>query len=368
LTDVSIITPCFNEIGNVALLLDQLTRSLDGAQLDWEVIFVDDDSPDGTAAEIRAQAEHNHRVRCIQRKTERGLASAVIWGLQAAHGNICVVMDADLQHDASIIPDMVQAIRGGYDIAIGVRFDSQNSTAELEGLSSGWRNRLSRYGNRVLNWVLGQQLHDPLSGFFAISRDMANTSLARLSGEGFKILFDLLYHHRNSKVAQIHFQFGQRTYGESKLEPLVIWHLYCDLTSKILRYTVPARFIGFITVGVFGAAIHFSTLYLLLFIGFDFWACQFGATVTAMVNNFLINNMLTYSDRRLLGKNLFVGMAYYGAASAIGILANVGVASYVFTFQGRSTIVSSLSGVLVDLIWRYSFANRIIWNRRSGRS
>ena len=87
-----------------------------------------------------------------------------------------------------------------------------------------------------------------------------------------------------------------------------------------------------------------------------------------MVNNFLINNVLTYSDRRLLGKNLLVGMAYYGAASAIGIFANVGVASYVFTIQGGSTIISSLSGVLVDLIWRYSFANRVIWNRRSGRN
>ena len=368
MTDVSIITPCFNEIGNVAQLLDQLSRSLDGAHLDWEVIFVDDDSPDGTAAEIRGHAEHNHRIRCIQRKTERGLASAVIWGLQAAHGNVCVVMDADLQHDTSIIPDMVQAVHDGCDIAIGVRFDSHNSTDNLEGLSSAWRNRLSRYGNRALNWVLGRQLYDPLSGFFAVSRDMASSSLARLSGEGFKILFDLLYHNRNSKVAQIQFHFGQRTYGESKLEPLVIWHLYCDLASKVLRYVVPARFIGFVTVGTFGAAIHFSTLYFLLFFGFDFWASQLGATLTAMVNNFLINNVLTYSDRRLLGKDLLVGMAYYGAASAIGIFANVGVASYVFTIQGGSTIISSLSGVLVDLIWRYSVANRVIWNRRSGRS
>ena len=128
MTDVSIITPCFNEIGNVAQLLDQLSRSLDGAHLDWEVIFVDDDFPDGTAAEIHAHAEHTHRIRCIQRKAERGLASAVIWRLQAAHGNVCVVMDADLQHDTSIIPDMVQAIHDGCDIAIGVRFDSHNST------------------------------------------------------------------------------------------------------------------------------------------------------------------------------------------------------------------------------------------------
>lgn len=363
LTEVSIITPCFNEVGNVVQLLDQLTRSLDGAQIDWEVIFVDDDSPDGTAAEVRAQAEHDPRIRCIQRKTARGLASAVIWGLQSAHGNICVVMDADLQHDASIIPDMVQAVRDGSDIAIGVRYDSHNSTAKLAGLSSGWRNRLSRYGNRILNRLLGQQLNDPLSGFFAIRRDVADSSLARLSGEGFKILFDLLYHNRNSTVAQIHFQFSQRAYGESKLEPVVIWHLYCDVASKVLRYAISARFIGFATVGVFGAAIHFSTLFLLLFAGLDFWACQLVATLTAMVNNFLINNILTYSDRRLFGRNLLVGLAYYGAASAVGIIANVGVASYLFTQEGGSTVVSSLSGVFVELIWRYTFASRVIWNR-----
>lgn len=364
MTDLSIIIPCFNEAGNVLPLINELDRHLEDTGTSWEAIFIDDDSPDHTASVIRELAASRHNIRCIQRKTERGLASAVICGFQAAHGNIFIVMDADLQHDAGIIHQMYCAVLKGSDICIGSRFAACGSNEKLAGLASDWRNRVSRVGNNVLNFFLRRPLSDPLSGFFAVKRDLVMESICKLSAYGFKILFDLLYFNKNAEISEIHFSFHKRHSGESKLEVVVFWHLFCDLAAKILGSWLPPRLISFLAVGFLGMFVHFSVLFTLVSLGREFWMCQLFATLVAMTCNYSINNVLTYSDSRLSGARFIYGLLLYALASAIGIAANVGVAAYIFMFHGRTVVLSSFAGVVIDTIWRFAVANRVIWKIR----
>jgi len=157
---ISIVVPTYNEARNVSMLHDGLAHAL--ADRSWELIVVDDDSPDGTADVVRRLGLQRGNVRCLQRVQERGLCSAVHWGVQAAQGDIVVVMDGDLQHDPALIPRMLEALQGGTDIVSGSRF---LAGGRVEGLSSDLRQTLSDYGNRLTNLLLGKQLSDPLTGF-----------------------------------------------------------------------------------------------------------------------------------------------------------------------------------------------------------
>src|SRR5215470_19909182 len=129
--DLTVVAPCFNECENVPLLVERLSIVLSG--LNWEVIFVDDDSPDGTAEVVRAIAQHDLRVRCVQRIGRRGLSSAVIEGVLASSAPYIAVIDADLQHDESILPKMIEVIRARkYDVVVGSRYVADGGVTNWE--------------------------------------------------------------------------------------------------------------------------------------------------------------------------------------------------------------------------------------------
>ena len=360
MTQISVVVPTYNEADNMAAIYEGLATVL--AEKSWELIVVDDDSPDGTADAVRRLAKQHDNVRCVQRTQERGLCSAVHWGVQAAHGDYIVVMDGDLQHDPALIPAMIEALGKGDDIVSGSRF---LASARAVGLSSDLRNSLSLWGNRLVNLFLGTRLTDPLTGFFATSRPLFLRSIPRMQADGFKVFFDLLYRNRKATLKELAFDFRARQHGESKLQLYVFWLLMCDMISKLSGGLVPPRLVSFVGVGLIGSTVHFSLLYASLALGAVFWVAQTIATVTAMVFNFTINNILTYSTDRLRSGSFFKGLLLYSLIASFGIVANVSTAQLTHEHFKAHTFLAASVGIVIDVIWRFVVSNRLIWGRSS---
>jgi dolichol-phosphate mannosyltransferase len=174
--ELSIVVPTFNERANIPILVERLSRLL--VSCDWEVVFVDDNSPDGTAAAARAIGATDSRVRCIRRIGRRGLAGACLEGMLSSQARYVAVMDADLQHDEGLLVGMLDCLRSGRaDLAVASRYLYGGSSAGL----SKQRSRVSRWANGLVRLVLGIDLTDPMSGHFMIRRDVFETLAPALS-------------------------------------------------------------------------------------------------------------------------------------------------------------------------------------------
>src|SRR5487761_723537 len=177
---LTIIVPCFNERPNVAPMVARLSAALAGHP--WEVVFVDDDSPDGTADAAREIAQADPRVRCLRRIGRRGLASAVIAGALSSSADVIAVIDGDLQHDETILPAMLEKLEGGgADLVVGSR---HVEGGDASGLSSAGRQHLSSLGIRIAQAMLPVRLSDPMSGFFMLPRPLFEKLAHRLTGQG----------------------------------------------------------------------------------------------------------------------------------------------------------------------------------------
>ena len=257
---LSVIVPCYNEKPNVAPLIARLDAALRG--IDWEVIYVDDNSPDGTAAEVRRLAQIDPRVRCIRRVGRRGLASAVIEGALSSSAAYVAVIDGDLQHDETRLPAMLAELRTGrYDLAVASRHIEGASNA---GLAGRWRHALSDGGIWLAQKFLPVPLTDPMSGFFMLPRPLFEDVAKNLNGQGFKILVDLvLSAPMPLRVKDVPASFHERVAGESKLDVTVMLQFGGLLLDKIFAGYLPLRFISFAAVGGIGVMIHLSVLGLL---------------------------------------------------------------------------------------------------------
>jgi dolichol-phosphate mannosyltransferase len=353
--ELTVVVPTFNERDNVELLLRRLDEALAG--IAWEVVYVDDDSPDGTADKVRALAQNDPRVRCVQRIGRRGLASAVIEGMLASSAPYLAVIDGDLQHDETVLPRMLALLKAEeLDIVVGSRHTAGG------GLGDWDRRRvtISNAATRLARLVVTADLTDPMSGFFMVSRAALERTVRCLSGQGFKILLDLFASTPTPfRYKELAYVFGQRQHGESKLDSIVVWEYLMLLADKLCHGYIPARFISFATIGGLGVVVHFLTLYLSLkFVAFS--AAQAMATVVAMTCNFALNNILTYRDRRLRGRRFFTGLLSFYAVCSLGAVANVGIASAAFA-NHYTWWASGLAGVAVGVVWNYAVSSVLTW-------
>jgi dolichol-phosphate mannosyltransferase len=357
---LSIVVPTFNEAGNVAELHHRVAKALPG--VDWELIFVDDDSPDGTSEALLELAQRDRRVRCMLRIGRRGLSSACIEGMLAASSPIVAVIDADLQHDETRLPVMLDILRDpDIDVVVGSRYAGDGS---IEGWASS-RASISRWATKLSRIVLKADLQDPMSGFFMIRRDVVVRCVrAGVSGVGFKILLDLFATSPTPlRFREVPYRFGQRFSGQSKLDTNVAWEYFIMLLDRFLGRAVPIRFIAFSLVGGLGLAVHLLVLTLLFKLGnVGFLAAQSVATLVAMTCNFALNNLLTYRDMRLRGWQLLRGWASFTAACSVGALANVGIAAYLFDHQAY-WVLSAVAGVLVGAVWNYAVTAVYTWKK-----
>jgi len=356
-TELAIVIPTFNERDNIERLHAGLQRALDGYS--WEALFVDDDSPDQTAAVVRELALRDARVRCVSRLGRRGLASACIEGALASSAPIICIMDADLQHDESIIPLMLARLRADdLDLVVATRYADAGGMGTL----APGRVRLSQLATRVTRALARVPVSDPMSGFFMFRRSWFEQIMRRLSGRGFKILLDMLLSSAAPpRYAEVPFTMRSRVHGESKLTPGVIWDFGVLLAHKLLGRLVPARFISFSVVGLSGLALHMAVLWFVhRFLGTVFFIGQASATVVAMTSNFALNNLFTYRDRRLSGFPALRGLLSFYVACSLGALINIALAGWLAT-SGLPWWLAGLLGVLAGAVWNYSSTATFTW-------
>jgi dolichol-phosphate mannosyltransferase len=358
---LTVVVPCYNERPNVAPLIARLDATLHG--IAWEVVYVDDNSPDGTAAEVRRIAQTDPRVRCIRRIGRRGLASAVIEGALSSSAQFVAVIDGDLQHDETKLPDMLAALRTGqYDLAVGSRHVEGGDAA---GLANRWRQVLSDGGIRLAQAFLPVRLTDPMSGFFMLPRPLFETLAANLTGQGFKILLDLaLSSPAPLRVVEVPCVFHERVAGESKLDALVLMQFAGLLLDKVFGGLLPLRFISFGLVGAVGVLVHLAVLTLVLkFVGLQFETAQAIATVVAMVFNFQLNNDITYRDQRLRGPRLWRGLLLFILVCSFGAVANIGIANTLYETHINWSIAGAI-GAVIGVVWNYAVSATLVWRAR----
>jgi dolichol-phosphate mannosyltransferase len=271
-------------------------------------------------------------------------------------------MDADLQHDESLLPTMLSRLRQEpLDVVVASRYCQGGSVGRWDEP----RARMSRWATALARATLRVRLTDPMSGFFMLRREVFHESVRRLSGQGYKILLDLFASARQRlRFAELPYTFRERSAGESKLDAAVAWEYVLLLIDKTIGRWIPTRFVMFSLVGTLGLLVHFSALsagYKL--IGLDFSWAQTLATLTAMTCNFALNNRFTYRDRRLRGWRWLTGLLSFYLVCGLGVLGNVGIAVALFDRQ-EDWLLAGAAGAVVGTVWNFVASSAITWRQR----
>ena len=357
---LSVIVPTFNERDNVVTLFHRIDAALPG--VNWEAIFVDDNSPDGTWDVVRTLARENSRARCVRRIGRRGLSGACIEGILASSAPCVAVIDADLQHDETQLAKMLGLIeRDEAELVVGSRYVEGGSADSFNRQRAG----ASQFATAVAKRALGVAIADPMSGFFMIRRDRFEQLAPQLSIQGFKILLDVVATARGKlRTIEIPYTFGSRLHGESKLDSMVALDFLGLVLAKLTNDRVSLRFLLFAMVGSIGLIVHLLALYISLE-GFNapFAEAQAIGALTAMTSNFLLNNFLTYRDQRLKGLGIVRGLLLFYLVCGVGLMANVGVAFSVYD-QEPIWWLAGAAGALMGVVWNYAMSGLFVWRKR----
>lgn len=358
--ELTVVIPTFSERDNIAELVRRLRIVLAGVA--WEVVFVDDDSPDGTSVVVKSIAAADPHVRCIRRVGRRGLSGACIEGILSSSSPVVAVMDADLQHDEALLPKMLDAIHQGSDLVIGTRYGAGGSATEGLSAVRRWGSGLA---TRMAQMLTRTPVSDPMSGFFMIRRETVERHAEALAGEGYKILMDILWiAGKELKVSELSYRFRERRQGESKLDALVTLDYLGLLVSRLSGGVLPVRFLMFGAVGASGIGVHLLVLtYAFSHLHLAFALSQFLAVMVAMTWNFVINNLLTYRDARLTGWRFAKGLLLFYVACSIGSIGNVGVASWIYSFHATAW-VAGLAGAVIGSVFNYAVSSAVIWKKK----
>ena len=357
--ELTLVIPTFNEKDNIAPLLDLLISALRG--INWEVIFADDNSPDDTSLVVAQIARNDRRVRCLHRIGRRGLSTACIEGVLASTAPYFAVMDADLQHDERLLAAMLETLKGeSYDVVVGSRYVAGGTVGQWDKHRVG----ISKFATHLSRIVCKSDIADPMSGFFMMRRTAFDRAVHNLSGQGFKILLDLLASSPEPmRVKELPYEFRQRRFGTSKLDTLVAWEFAVLIGDKLIGHLVPVRFALFAFIGIIGLGVHLTVLRSALAIpSFSFTAAQAVATVFAMTSNFFLNNLFTYRDQRLKGIRLIRGLLSFYLICAVGAVGNVGIATYIFAAE-HVWWLAGVAGAIVGSVWNYTLSSIFTWRR-----
>jgi dolichol-phosphate mannosyltransferase len=357
LPELSVVVPTFNERDNVTVLYRRLDATL--KDIAWEVVFVDDNSPDGTWEVVRGLARQDPRVRCIRRVGRRGLSGACIEGILASSAPYAAVIDADLQHDETQLPRMVGLLqRGEAELVVGSRYIEGGSADSFNKGRAG----VSAVATEVAKRVLSVEIADPMSGFFMIRRDRFEQLAPQLSTQGFKILLDIVATAQGRlRTIEVPFTFGTRQHGESKLDSMVALDFLGLVLAKLTHDVVSLRFLLFAMVGSIGLVVHLTALFIALeAFNWPFPEAQACGAVVAMTSNFILNNFLTYRDQRLKGFAILRGLLLFYLVCSVGLFANVGVAFSVYD-QEPIWWLAGAAGALMGVVWNYAMSGLFVW-------
>jgi len=362
---LSLIIPTYNEAQNIKDLVAALSNLLDEfLPNNYELIIVDDDSPDRTWELAESLTIYFPHLKVLRRKDERGLSTAGIRGWQNAEGEILGVIDGDLQHPPERLIQLVTAMQNGADLAVASRH------VEMGGVSD-WnlaRRFLSRgaqlLGLIILPGVIGR-VSDPMSGYFVVRR--ASICDRQLSPIGYKILIEVLARGAISKVTEVGYVFQERQGGESK----VTWKQYLEYISHLLRLRLSLgefrRFIRFAFVGFSGVFVDMTVLYLLhdpAALGWGLTRSKFVAGEIAIINNFIWNDAWTFGDlseKQTAWKSRLKRFIKFNAVCLIGLGLSVLLLNLFFNVLHIPYQIANLLAIAIVTVWNFWINLKLSW-------
>jgi dolichol-phosphate mannosyltransferase len=360
---LSLVIPTYNESRNLEELVTRLAvildRDLPGA---YELIVVDDDSPDETWAVALRLADRFPALRVLRRRGEKGLSTAVIRGWQAARGEVLAVIDADLQHPPEIVEQLWSEMAAGADLAIGSRHVGGGGVSDWSALRRSLSRGAQLLGLCVLPGVVGR-VSDPMSGYFMLRRSAI--AGATLSPLGYKILIEVLARGRIGRIAEVGYVFRERIAGESK----VTAGLYVQYLRHLLRLRLallPPRFARFATVGLSGVAVDMTVLWLLKGrLGWPLTASKLVAAEMAMASNFLWNDLWTFGDvarQQGYGFARLRRFAKFNAICAAGLALSVGLLEMQVGIFKMNPYVANAVAISVTTGWNFWMNKIFNWS------
>jgi dolichol-phosphate mannosyltransferase len=352
---LSIIIPTYNEKDNLTPLIKRVHQALKG--IEYEIIIVDDSSQDGTI-EIAKDLTSQYPIKVFVRREEKGLATAVILGIKRASGNIIAVMDADLQHPPEVLPRLLEAIKGGADIAFASRYIPGGGCPNW-GLS---RKIISKVALMISHILLpsSRRVKDPLTGYFIFRRE--NVDVDKLKPIGYKISLEIMLVGSFKKIVEVPFIFEERSAGQSKLRPQQQIDYLKHIFSLMRRTGELIRFFKFIGVGLSGTLVNLGVLKLVtVFTTWNDKVQLVPGIEVSIITNFLLNDFFTFADRRT-GKtaSFFRRMAKYNLLAFAGAFINWGVAALMVN-AGINIYLSDFVGILIAFLWNYFFSTIWAW-------
>ena len=359
---LTIVVPTYNEKLNVRPLVSLLDKAL--VDINWEVVFVDDDSPDGTADEVRELARTRLDVRVIHRIGRRGLSGACIEGILSSAAPYVAVMDGDLQHDETVLISMIASFNADPELNLVIGSRNVEGGSSGNGLS-GIRSFGSDMATVMARKLLKIRVQDPMSGFFMIKLESFREVVGELQRQGFKILTDLLSASRGGwKIKEIPFVFKERQYGQSKMDSAVTLEYFGLILARLTGGAISIRFVLFLFVGLTGILVQLLMVGFFLKVMFlSFFYSQILAVILAMTSNFFLNNILTYRDQSLSGKYILFGLLSFYFVCSLGAVANVAVANLVYNFVPL-WILASFFGSVISSLWNFMSSKWLTWRVR----
>lgn len=360
---LSLVIPTYNERQNIASLIHRVTSALEKAIDSFEIIVVDDDSPDGTWQVAEELALRNSHLRVIRRQGEKGLATAVATGWKAAKGEILGVMDGDLQHAPETLLDLVNSILNkDADIVVASRNVSGGGVSEWSLIRRTVSWGASCIATLALPGIL-TTVRDPMSGFFLFKRSVIESD--SLKPEGYKILLEVLAKGKYKTVLEVPYIFEERKEGGSKLGPKQYLEFIVHIARLARETGHIGRFLRFCLVGFSGVFVNEGALQLFTEVGGLYYLySSLLAVEVAIVSNFLLNEFWTFRDRSSQlssGSNRLKRFLKFNLICALGGVLNVSVLWALTDLAGLNYLISNLFGIGVSTIWNYGLNSNITW-------
>jgi len=360
---ISIVIPTFNEAKNIIPLIKNLVDLV--SNFEYEIIVVDDDSPDGTSEEVNKYMKFNKRIKLITRIGRSGLSSAIKEGLIFAQGKYLLVLDGDGQHHPSFVLDMIEEINiNKSDIVIGSRF---LKTSNLEGLS----NKRSQ-GSKIANKLARISLHknyskvtDYLSGCFCLEREKTKKFIRKIEINGFKFLYELLSLSKGDLlVKEVPLTFKERRFGYSKLDVAIVWDFLVSIIHNLTLRLLPRSAVSFGLVGISGIFVQlFVTSFLVEIFLIEFYKALPFAIICAATSNFLINNQVTFRSERLKNLDLLIGLLKFLIVASLPVIANVGITTAFYKYITTDTFFAQIAGIAIVYAWNYLASSSFVWKK-----
>ena len=379
---VSVVTPTFNEAENLPVLVEAVHAAL--GTLPHEIVVADDDSPDRTWEVAEALAQDDPSIRVLRRFRDPGLSAAVLDGMTVARGEYLAVIDADLQHDPAILPEMVGMLASGtVDVCVGSRATEGGGYGDW----SAARRLVSWVATVIAKVLLRVPVSDPMSGYFVITRAGYESTASQINARGFKILLEFVGRNRSLRVAEVPYEFRNRVHGETKLNRSVIRSYLLAVSELWLGRQIDPVFLLYVLVGIVGLVVNSVAFALAEAAGFPLWTTGLNKAIDPIYTSFLfsvqvsifvlfvLNNEFTFWEDRYRGWKLVPAFLAYEVVSIIGTLVHVAV----FTFlqntgfllsvvgAGPARVVHNLTGAVLALIVNWFLNTTYVWKRRTRR-